>query len=67
MLLTIAILSGIGVILSIINHAVNDDRADVNLIFAAIFTIVTWNLCFPLAIIMIVISAFILIINLANR
>jgi hypothetical protein len=64
MLLTIAILSGIGMLLSIFNYVINEDRVDVNLLFAAIFVIVTWSMCFPLAMIAITICILFFIANI---
>jgi thiamine transporter ThiT len=65
-MLTIAILSGMGMILSIISNALNE-KCDVNLIMATIFIISTWQMCLPLSIIAIVVSLLIGLINLKNK
>lgn len=54
MMLSIAILAGIGYILSILKHLSNDE-IDVNLILAAILVISTWSVL-PLALTIIVIT-----------
>lgn len=53
MLITIAILSTIGMILSIFDHS-NKGKIDVNLLFPAIITISLWEINLTLSIITIV-------------
>lgn len=60
-MLTIAILSGLGYILDFMKH-LNDDKVDVNLLFAAILVISTWSVL-PLAITIICITVLIGIIG----
>lgn len=55
MLLTIAILAGIGYIFSLISHIANEEL-DVNIIMATILVLSTWDSCFPLAIIVIILT-----------
>lgn len=55
MLLTIAILSGIGFLFSFIDN-LSENKCDVNLIMATILVLSTWQSCLPFAIIMIVVT-----------
>lgn len=66
MLLTIAILSGIGFILSIIENS-NNGKLDVNLLMATILVLSTWQGCLPLSIIIIVITFVIGIIGIIKN
>ena len=67
MVITIAILSLIGMILSLFNNVFNHDKCDVNLLFPAILTIAVWEANLTLAIITIVVTAVIAIIGLAHN
>jgi hypothetical protein len=64
MMLTIAILSGIGYILSILRYVLKENRLDVDLIMATILVLSTWSVL-PLAISILVISIVIAILNIA--
>ena len=64
MILAIAILAGIGYLFSIIEAAV-EGRLGGNSILATILVITTWNSCFPLAIITIVIWGILLLLAMA--
>ena len=55
MLLTIAILSGIGYLISFISHLCNN-KCDVNLIISAILVLSVWQSCFSLAIVVIILT-----------
>jgi hypothetical protein len=66
MMLTIAILSGIGFIVSIIKHA-KEKNLDVDLLFATILVLSTWESCFPLAIVVICLSVLIGIVGAINN
>jgi hypothetical protein len=63
MIITIAILSFLGMIFSLIDHAYNKGTLDCNLFFPAILTIVLWNTNITLAILTIVVTALIAIIG----
>jgi hypothetical protein len=63
-MLTIAILSGIGYILSILRYVLKENRLDVDLIMATILVLSTWSVL-PLAISILVISIVIAILNIA--
>lgn len=64
MILAIAILAGIGYLFSIIEAAA-EGRLGGNAILATILVITTWNSCFPLAIITIVVWGILLLVALA--
>lgn len=55
MMLTIAILSGLGMLISMIKHLA-DDEFDMNLVHSTIFVLAVWDSCFPLAIIAMVLG-----------
>lgn len=61
MLTAIAILLGLHFIVDVL------DDGDVNLFSTPAFIIVLWNTCFPLAIIVMVITAIIILIHLFNK
>lgn len=67
MIITIAILSLIGMLLSLIDNVYNHDKCDVNLLFPAILTIVTWEANITLAIITIVVTAVIAVIGMSTN
>jgi hypothetical protein len=67
MIITIAILSLIGMILSIFDNAYNHDKLDVNLLFPAILTIVVWEANITLAIITIVVTSIIAILGVLHN
>jgi hypothetical protein len=64
MILAIAILSGIGYLFSIFEAAV-EGRLGSNSILATILVMTTWNSCFPLAVITIVVWGILLLLALA--
>ena len=66
MLLTIAILSGIGLIASFLNFMA-EDKISVNPLFVAIFCISVWNSCLTLAIIAIVFALITALIGSARE
>jgi hypothetical protein len=63
-LLTIAILSGINYIASAFGYLVKG-RIDVNLFPAAIFVLSVWHSCFPLAIIVMILTILVGIVGAA--
>lgn len=67
MIITIAILSLIGMILSLVDNVYNHDKLDVNLLFPAILTISVWEANITLAIITIVVTAVIAVIGLGHN
>ena len=67
MIITIAILSLIGMILSIFNNVYNHDKVDVNIIFPAILTIVLWEANITLSIITIVVTSLIALIGISRN
>ena len=67
MVITIAILSLIGMLLSLIDNVYNHDKCDVNLLFPAILTIAIWEANITLAIITIVVTAVIAVIGMSNN
>lgn len=67
MVITIAILSLIGMILSIFNNVYNHDKVDVNIIFPAILTIVLWEANITLSIITIVVTSLIALIGISRN
>ena len=67
MIITIAILSLIGMILSIFDHAMREDKLDVNLLFPSILTIVLWETQIALSIITICVTVIIALIGLRNN
>jgi hypothetical protein len=66
MIITIALLSLIGMILSIMDHASNG-KTDCSLLFPAILTIVLWETAITLSIITICITVIIAIIGIRNN
>ena len=67
MVTTIAILSLIGMILSLFDNFFNHEKIDVNLLFSAILTIVLWETNITLSIITICITAVIAILGVADN
>ena len=67
MIITIAILSLIGMILSIFDHAYNHDKLDCNILFPAILTVVLWEANITLSIITIVVTSLIAIISISRN
>jgi hypothetical protein len=67
MVITIAILSLIGMILSIFNNVYNHDKVDVNIIFPAILTIILWEANITLSIITIVVTSLIALIGISRN
>lgn len=67
MLLTIAILSGLNYIIGFLNNVINEDICGVNWFNATILILSVWQSCFPLAIIIIVITVIIEIIGGLTR
>ena len=67
MVTTIAILSLIGMILSLFDNFFNHEKIDVNLLFPAILTIVLWETNITLSIITICITAVIAILGVADN
>jgi uncharacterized membrane protein len=67
MVITIAILSLVGMLLSLIDNVYNHDKCDVNLLFPAILTIAIWEANITLAIITIVVTAVIAVIGMSNN
>lgn len=67
MIITIAILSLIGMIFSIFDNAYNHDKLDVNLLFPAILTIVVWEANITLSIITIVVTSIIAILGVLHN
>jgi hypothetical protein len=65
MMLAIAIISGIGMLLSIFDH-LSDGQIDMNLLFPTILILSTWESCFPLAICTIVFCTIFIVIAALN-
>jgi hypothetical protein len=66
MIITIALLSLLGMVLSFVHH-VSKDKCDVNLLFPAILTIVLWETNITLSIITICVTALIELIGLRHN
>jgi hypothetical protein len=66
MIITIALLSLLGMVLSIAQHA-SEDKVDCNILFPAILTIVLWETNLTLSIITICVTALIAIIGIKNN
>jgi hypothetical protein len=67
MVITIAILSLIGMILSLFDNVFNHDKCDVNIIFPAILTIILWEANITLSIITIVVTSLIALIGISRN
>lgn len=66
MMLTIAILAGLGYLISIFRHLSTDEpKLDVDLPISIILVLSTWESCLPLAIIVIILTIMIGIVGAA--
>lgn len=66
-LLTIAIISGITTVWSILYYAVKEEQFNVGVGYITIFVLSVWGLCFPLAIIALSIAALVIIVAIFNK